>query len=71
MCLSHRALPMLSHTMKKTIADRIKITGTGKLLRRPMGVDHFRSKKTSQKKQRLRKNMAVHHADIRMFKKYL
>jgi len=33
--------------MKKKIAKRLKITGTGKVLRRSMGLCHFRAKKTS------------------------
>ena len=39
--------------MRKSISDRIKITGTGKILRRAMGQCHFRAKKrTSQIKRR-------------------
>jgi len=39
--------------MRKSITDRIKITGTGKILRRAMGQCHFRAKKrTSQIKRR-------------------
>jgi len=33
--------------MKKAISTRIKVTGTGKLLRRKMGQCHFRAKKSS------------------------
>ncbi|MEK7634447.1 MAG: 50S ribosomal protein L35 [Patescibacteria group bacterium] len=33
--------------MKKSISKRIKITGTGKILRRAMGQCHFRAKKSS------------------------
>ena len=35
--------------MKKAVAKRIKVTKTGKMLRRPMAVDHFRSKKSGNK----------------------
>jgi len=39
--------------MRKSITDRIKITGTGKILRRAMGQCHFRAKKrTNQIKRR-------------------
>lgn len=33
--------------MKKSISDRIKITKTGKILRRTMGIGHCRAKKRS------------------------
>jgi len=39
--------------MKKSFSKRIKITGTGKILRRAMGQGHFRAKKsTTQRKRR-------------------
>ncbi|MEK7149715.1 MAG: 50S ribosomal protein L35 [Patescibacteria group bacterium] len=33
--------------MKKMISKRIKITKTGKILRRAMGIGHFRAKKSA------------------------
>lgn len=57
--------------MKNIIANRIKITKTGKLLRRPMGLGHNKSKKTGRQNQHKRKKLAVNAADLRMFKKYL
>jgi len=39
--------------MRKSFSKRIKITGTGKMLRRAMGQGHFRAKKrTTQIKRR-------------------
>ena len=35
--------------MKKSASKRIKVTKTGKMLHRPIAVNHFRSKKTGQK----------------------
>lgn len=37
--------------MKKSISKRLKITKTGKVLRRQMAIGHFRSKKSGQKRQ--------------------
>ena len=41
----------------KSISKRIRITGTGKMLRRPMGVNHFKTRKNAkgiQKKRGIR-----------------
>ncbi|MEK7657715.1 MAG: hypothetical protein AAB366_00800 [Patescibacteria group bacterium] len=38
--------------MKKSISNRIKITKTGKVLRRTMGIGHCRAKKRSAQIQR-------------------
>lgn len=34
--------------MKDTIGDRFKITKNGKVLRRSMGIGHFRTRKSSK-----------------------
>ncbi|MDP2696112.1 MAG: bL35 family ribosomal protein [bacterium] len=57
--------------MKKAVKKRIKVTGTGKLIRRPMGVGHFGAKKTGNKTRSNRKTQEVHPADSKAFKKYL
>jgi len=49
--------------MKKALATRIKITKTGKLIRRPMGIDHFRSRKTKRQVVQGRKSAGVHISD--------
>jgi ribosomal protein L35 len=41
--------------MKKAIVKRIRITKSGKIMRRKMGIDHFRAKKSSGEKQEKRK----------------
>lgn len=41
--------------MKKALAKRIRVTRTGKIIRRRMGGDHFRAKKSSGEKQNKRK----------------
>lgn len=42
-------------TVKNSISDRIKITKTGKILRRPMGLNHFRAKKSGKQIRAKRK----------------
>ncbi|MBI2623117.1 MAG: 50S ribosomal protein L35 [Candidatus Liptonbacteria bacterium] len=32
----------------KSVSKRIRITRTGKLIRRPMGVDHFRTRQSAK-----------------------
>jgi len=39
--------------MKKVISNRIKITRTGKMLRRKGGQSHFKAKKTSTQLRRI------------------
>jgi len=57
--------------MKHSIRNRIKITKTGKLLRRPMGAGHNKSKKGGRQNQAKRKTLMVNSTDLKMFKKYL
>lgn len=40
---------------RKSITKRFKITKTGKILRRAIGQDHFRAKKTGKQIRRIRK----------------
>ncbi|MST04187.1 MAG: 50S ribosomal protein L35 [Candidatus Pacebacteria bacterium] len=49
--------------MKHAFRDRIKITGTGKLLRRPMRQGHFKAKKSTKQKRNLKGTVEVHKAD--------
>jgi ribosomal protein L35 len=37
-----------NNTMKNSVVSRIKITKKGKVLRRKMGVDHFRTRKSKK-----------------------
>jgi len=55
--------------MKDSIRDRIKVTGSGKLLRRPMGIGHSKAKKSGTVKQKKRKRRNIHDTDIKTFQK--
>lgn len=55
---------------KDSILDRIRITKTGKLMRRNMGLGHFRAKK-SGKQMRRKIDALVSPVDLRMFRKYI
>lgn len=57
--------------MKKSVATRIKVTKTGKLLRRPMAVGHNRSKKTSKQLQEKRKKFPLKENYFKEVKKLL
>jgi ribosomal protein L35 len=53
--------------MRKTVAKRIRITKTGKIMRRKMGVDHFRVRKSKGQKRGQKHSLAVHSSDRRIF----
>lgn len=57
--------------MRKSIAKRFKITKTGKVLRKVTGLDHYRVKKTGEKKRKSRKWVEVSKAEARKIKKLL
>lgn len=57
--------------MKKTVAKRIKITKTGKLMRRKMAQCHFRANKTGQAIRGKRGTMEIHASDLRGFSQKL
>ena len=57
--------------MKNSVSDRIRITKTGKILRRPMGVNHFRAKKTGKQRMGKRGTRSLVASDVRIFRKYL
>jgi len=44
---------------RKSITKRFKITRRGKVLRRAIGQDHFRAKKTGKKRRQARKWILV------------
>jgi len=44
---------------RKSITKRFKLTRQGKVLRRAIGQDHFRSKKSGNKKRQIRKWVKV------------
>ena len=45
--------------MRKTYTSRIRVTKNGKMIRRKMGVGHFKSKKSSSFKQAQRKTQTL------------
>ena len=56
---------------RKSILKRFKITKTGKILRRPTGLDHFRAKKSGKKIRKSRKLVKVSKAEAKKIKKLL
>ena len=56
---------------RKSITKRFKITKTGKVLRRPTGLDHYRAKKSGKKVRRSRKWVRVSKSEIKKIKKLL
>jgi len=57
--------------MKKSVSKRIKVTGSGKLIRRQMAQDHFKSKHPGSRNRSKRKDLSVKPVDTKMFIKYL
>ena len=56
---------------KKSVSKRIKITATGKLLRRKPGLRHLASSKSSKRKRKLGKVGQVHKTMIARVKECL
>lgn len=56
---------------RKSIRKRFKITQTGKVLRRPTGLDHYRAKKSGKKKRQSRKWVEVSKEEAKKIKKLL
>ncbi|MFH1180885.1 MAG: bL35 family ribosomal protein [bacterium] len=57
--------------MRNSIAKRFKITKTGKIFRRPTGLNHFRAKKTGQKIRSSRKWVLVSKSEAKIIKKFI
>ncbi|OGY62575.1 MAG: hypothetical protein A2745_01015 [Candidatus Harrisonbacteria bacterium RIFCSPHIGHO2_01_FULL_44_13] len=56
---------------KNSITDRIKVTKTGKLIRRKMGLGHFRAKKSRKQLRRKEGQTLINKFDRKVFiKKY-
>ena len=53
---------------KKSASKRIKITATGKLMRRKPGLRHLASSKSSKRKRNLGKDGEVHKTMVRRIK---
>jgi len=56
---------------RKSILKRFKITKTGKVLRRPIGLDHYRAKKSGKKIRKSRKWIEVPKAEAKIIKKLI
>lgn len=55
----------------KSIAGRMKVTGTGKLMRCKPGHRHKLTKKSSQRKHRLSQQVAVHTTQLDTYKRLI
>ncbi len=56
---------------KKALVKRFKITKTGKILRRLSGQDHYRAKKTGQRRRKGRKWIAISKSETKKIKRFL
>jgi len=54
---------------RKSITKRFKITRTGKVLRRPVGQDHYLAKKSPKKRRKNRKWVEVSKSEAKKIKK--
>jgi len=56
---------------RKAILKRFKITKTGKVLRRPTGLNHYRAKKSGNKIRKSRKWIPLSKSEAKIIKKLL
>jgi len=56
---------------KKALTKRFKITKNGKILRRMTGQNHYRSKKTGERKRKGRKWIPLSKTEAQHLKKFL
>lgn len=56
---------------KKSITKRFKFTKTGKILRRPSGLDHYRAKKSGKRIRKSRKLIELYKGEAKRIKKLL
>jgi large subunit ribosomal protein L35 len=56
---------------RKSITKRFKITRTGKVLRRAIGQDHCRAKKSGERIRKSRKRVNVPKSEAKKLKKLL
>jgi len=56
--------------MRKSFTKRFKVTKTGKFVRRKMGQDHNRAKRTGKQTRNKRKGLSLAPADVKVFRKY-
>lgn len=48
-------------SLAKSVSKRIRITKNGKAVRRPMGVNHFKTRKTGRGVQNKRKTLSLNY----------
>jgi len=56
---------------RKSILKRFKITKTGKVLRRPIGLDHYLAKKPGKKTRESRKWVEVSKSEAKKIKRLI
>lgn len=56
---------------RKSILKRFKFTKTGKILKRVIGQDHYRAKKSGKKIRKSRKWVEVSRAEVKKIKQLL
>ena len=56
---------------RKAILKRFKITRTGKILRRPVGQDHYLAKKSGKKRRQKRKWVRLSKPETKKIKKLI
>jgi len=56
---------------KKALVKRFRVTKNGKILRRATGQNHYRSKKTGEKKRKGRKWVTLSKKESQRIKKFL
>lgn len=54
----------------KSLAKRVRITRNGKMVRRPLGVNHFKTRKSNKNLRDKRKGRAIHDADAKNIATY-
>lgn len=55
----------------KTVAKRVKITKTGKLLKRKGGQDHFNARESGKVTRNKRRDIAVSESYVRNLKQFM
>jgi len=56
---------------RKSILKRFKFTKSGKILRRPTGLDHYRAKKSGKKIRKSRRWIPLSKAEAKKIKKLI
>jgi len=56
---------------RKALIKRFKITKSGKVLRRPSGIDHYRAKKSGKQVRNSRKWVEVSPTEVKKIKRLL